>query len=68
MDNAITSRKYNRKADEAKRLGVGVRTLERWMKDGILPYHPIGRIVLFNPVDVDRVLETRWRKAAAGDS
>jgi excisionase family DNA binding protein len=67
MDGTVTTRKYNRKKEEAERLGIGTRTLERWIAGRVIPFRQVGRIVLFDPVEVDHTLSTRWRVSAIGD-
>jgi excisionase family DNA binding protein len=63
-----TTRKYNRKKEEAERLGIGTRTLERWVVGRVIPFRKVGRILLFDPVEVDHALSTRWRVSAIGDA
>lgn len=67
VDNA-TATKFNRKKAEAARLGVGTRTLERWMVGHVVPFRRIGRVILFDPAEVDHALATRWRVAAVGET
>jgi excisionase family DNA binding protein len=68
MDSTATiaTRRYNRKKAEAERLGIGVRTLERWIASRAIPFHQVGRIVLFDPIEVDHTLATRGRVSAVG--
>lgn len=49
-------KQYHRKSEEAKRLGVGLRTLEKWMAENRVPFIRIGNVVLFDPVAVDTAL------------
>ena len=51
---------YMKKTELAKRLRRTPRTLEHWMKLGILPYFKIGRSVLFRWPDVERHLQQRY--------
>jgi len=67
MDGPATKKKYNRKKEEAERLGIGLRTLERWMAGRRIPYRQIGKIVLFDPIEVDKFLD-RCRVSPVGDS
>lgn len=48
-----------RKADVAARLRVSVRTVERWIADG-MPTRPVGGNVRIAPVDADRWLRSRF--------
>jgi excisionase family DNA binding protein len=59
--------KYNRKPDEAARLSVGTRTLDRWVAGKVIPFRKIGRVLLFDPTEVDHALALRWRVAAVGE-
>ena len=65
MQNIST--KYNRKADEAARLGIGLRTLEKWVAGRVVPVRRIGRVLLFDPYEVDRTLADKWKVAAVGE-
>jgi excisionase family DNA binding protein len=58
--------KYHRKQDEAARLGVGSRTLDRWVASRAIPYRRLGRVLLFDPAEVDAVLADKWNVAAVG--
>ena len=40
-------------------IGVTPRTVESWMRDGLLPYIKIRRSVRFDLLDVMRVLKTQ---------
>lgn len=48
---------YQRKKDEAKRLRVTVRSIDNWMAAGRIPYIKLGRVVLFDPAQVDEALK-----------
>jgi excisionase family DNA binding protein len=37
--------------DLAKRLGVSIRTIERWRYDGLIPFKKIGRRVVLHHLD-----------------
>ncbi len=56
-------KKYNREKEEAARLKISVRTLREW-KGTIVPFHKVGRLVLFDPEAVDRALQKFERKIA----
>lgn len=57
---------YTRKAEEAERLGIGQRTLDRWCAARIVPHRRLGKVLLFNPAEVDAAL-ARFTVAAIGD-
>jgi len=42
------------KAEVARRIGKTVRTVDAWMKRGILPYYKPDRSVLFRWTDVEQ--------------
>ncbi len=44
--------KYLKKHEVAQLLNKSVRTVEHWMRDGILPYFKLGRTVRFLWSDV----------------
>ena len=57
---------YSRKRQEAARLGISPRLLDRWIAGRVIPFRKVGRLVLFNPDEVDRVLAEKWTVAAVG--
>lgn len=50
----------NEYADE---WSVSVRTVRNWMRDKIIPYTKIGRLVRIDPIKADEALEKFERKA-----
>jgi excisionase family DNA binding protein len=48
-----------RKSDVARRMRVSIRTVERWIADG-MPTRPIGDNVRMSPWEVDRWLRGRF--------
>ena len=52
----MTSENIN-KAQIAARYSVSRRTIESWMKRGILPYYRIGNVVRFAPGECDGALQ-----------
>ena len=44
---------YLTKQQVAQRLNISLRTVDSLMKRGVLPYHKLGRLVRFQPADVD---------------
>ncbi len=59
--------KYNRKADEIVRLGIGSRTFDRFVAARVVPFIRVGRVLLFDPVEVDAALTARFRVSAIGE-
>jgi excisionase family DNA binding protein len=54
---------YNRLKTEAERLNIHADTLRKWVKLGKIPFIPAeGRIILFNPIEVDRYLARSERR------
>ena len=51
------------KPEVARRLGKTLRTVDNWMKRGILPYYKIGRSVEFKWSDVESHLTKTCRVA-----
>ena len=49
------------KAEVAKRLNKKLRTVDNWMKRGLLPYFKIGRSVTFKWSDVEAHLAQNCR-------
>jgi excisionase family DNA binding protein len=45
----------------ARRLNKTVRTVDNWMKRGILPYYKIGRSVSFRWVEIETALARTCR-------
>ncbi len=62
----LQPRQYNRLKDEAKRLRLSDRTLERECKNG-LPYIRLGRSILFDPEMTDQYLAERVHKGRAAE-
>ncbi len=57
---------YLNKAQVAKLLGVTVRTVDSYMKRGLLVYLKLGRTVRFKREDVEEHLDKSCRIAARG--
>ena|SRR5579883_2143267 len=51
------------KPEVARRLNKQVRTVDNWMKCGILPYYKIGRSVVFKWGEIETALAARCRVA-----
>jgi excisionase family DNA binding protein len=56
-----TAESYLTKREVAERLHKKVRTIDNYMKQGILPYFKLGRSVLFRWSDVQKHLERHYR-------
>ena len=59
----VVSEKYITKRDVARRLSKTVRTVDHWMRRGLLPYYKIGRTVSFKWSEVERHLGETCRVA-----
>jgi excisionase family DNA binding protein len=55
----LGGKRYHGKRPEALRLSVCDRTLENWVRLGVIPMIKIGRRCLFDPDAVDRALAER---------
>lgn len=49
------------KTEVARRAGVTTRTIDSWMKMGILPYYKLSRRVRFKWPDVEAHLDLNYR-------
>jgi excisionase family DNA binding protein len=47
------------KRETAKRLGCGLRTIDSWMKRGILPFYKISRKISFRWSEVEVALRQK---------
>ena len=52
---------YLNKKQVAQRLNVSARTVDNLMRNGGLPYQKLGRLVRFEPADVDAHLRVHCR-------
>lgn len=52
---------YIDKTEVARRLGVQVRTIDNWMRQGKIVYFKIGRAVKFKWSDVEAFMRDRFR-------
>ncbi len=57
---------YIDKAEVARRLGVQVRTIDNWMREGKIVFFKIGRSVKFKWSDVDSFMRDRFRVVRPG--
>ncbi len=54
------------KGEAARRLSIGVRTVDRWMERGILPFYKVSKRVMFRWSEVQAVLEQNCRVNRGG--
>jgi hypothetical protein len=52
-----------RYAEMAEELGISERLLKSWVRDRVVPFTKIKRVVLFDPVKVDVALERFERQS-----
>ena len=57
---------YIGKVEAARRLSCGVRTLDTWMKRGIVPFYKISKKVAFKWSEIEAVLERNCRVDRGG--
>jgi excisionase family DNA binding protein len=58
---AVAFEPFISKPEVAQRLGKEVRTVDRWMERGLLPYYKIGRSVAFKWSEVEAQLKQACR-------
>jgi excisionase family DNA binding protein len=54
------------KAEAARRLNCGLRTLDTWMERGIVPFYKISKKVSFKWSEIEAVLERNCRVDRGG--
>jgi len=59
--NVPVPEEFINKAEVARRLKKKLRTIDNWMKRGILPYYKMGRSVSFKWSDVQAHLDSNYR-------
>lgn len=59
--NGVEPEEFINKAEVARRLRKKLRTIDNWMKRGILPYYKMGRSVSFKWSDVQTHLQSHYR-------
>jgi excisionase family DNA binding protein len=60
-DNSAQPEEFINKAEVARRLKKQVRTIDNWMRLGLLPYYKIGRSVNFKWSEVETHLGQNCR-------
>lgn len=61
MNNEVIVEGFIGKVELARRLGKTVRTVDTWMRRGILPYYKPDRCVLFRWSDVEQHMMRNYR-------
>ncbi len=62
LDNGTApAEPYINKQELAKRMNKKLRTVDNWMRRGMIPYYKIGHSVLFKWSDVDTHLKQTCR-------
>ena len=56
------------KIELAARLKVNVRTIERWLHDGVLPQYKLGTVIRFHWPEVMARLKAKYRVASRGEA
>lgn len=69
MATQKTPRAYESLQDSARRIGVTVKTLRRWIAQGKLTaYRPSKRVIRLDAAEVDAMMDatatTRWNEVA----
>lgn len=59
--NALLPEAYITKPEVARRVEKTVRTVDGWMRSGLLPYYKIGRSVVFKWSEVEAHLAANYR-------
>jgi excisionase family DNA binding protein len=52
---------WETRTEAAERARVSTKTLDNWVRSGRLPRHGAGRLVRFDPADVDALLRGEGR-------
>ncbi len=66
VSGAQTNRDYLRPAHVVEEYPMSRRTLSNLMRRKVLPYHKVGRLVLFRRTDIEAALD-RFRVRAVGE-
>ena len=65
-NSGISAENFIDKPEVARRLKKTIRSVDNWMKRGLLPYYKIGRSVLFKWSDVETHLKASCRVSRRG--
>ncbi len=63
MKEQVRNDGYIDKKETARLLRVSCRTVDTWMRKGLVPYRKVGRLVRFSWPEVSEHLKTRSRPA-----
>jgi hypothetical protein len=63
---ASAAEPFINKAETARRLDCGLRTLDSWMERGIVPFYKVSKRVMFRWSEVQAVLERNCRVDRGG--
>jgi predicted DNA-binding transcriptional regulator AlpA len=63
---AVSFEPFINKPEVARRLGCAMRTLDSWMKRGIVPFYKVSKRVMFRWSEVQEVLERNCRVDQGG--
>lgn len=66
MNEEIKLEGFINKTEVARRLGKTTRTVDEWMRKGILPYYKPARCVLFRWSDVEEQIVSKFRMRRPG--
>ena len=65
VTNSVPVEEFINKAEVARRLRKQVRTVDNWMRSGVLPYYKIGRSVVFKWSEIEAALARTCRVCRA---
>jgi hypothetical protein len=63
---ASAAEPFINKKETARRLSCGMRTLDTWMRRGIVPFYKVSKRVMFRWSEVQTVLERNCRVDRGG--
>lgn len=63
MINTATGKKLMTKREVTEKLRISICTLDRWMRDGKIPYIKLGgcKVIRFDPDDIELWLKA-WKR------
>lgn len=57
LEQSFMAEQWLKAQEVAEQLGVNIRTIQRWVKEGKLVGYKIGRALKFRPSDIETYLE-----------
>lgn len=57
LEQSLMAEQWLKAQEVANQLGVNIRTIQRWVKEGKLVGYKIGRALKFRPSDIETYLE-----------